>query len=50
MKMLKAARTGKIFVVPADPVSSPTPSTYLEGLEAVAKALHPEAFGKTENK
>ena len=44
MRGLRAAKTGGIHTIPADPVCAPTPSTYCDGLEEMAGILHPEAF------
>jgi len=46
MKGLRAARSGGVHTISPDPVCAPTPSTYCDGLEEMARILHPEAFEK----
>jgi iron complex transport system substrate-binding protein len=42
-RSLKAVRAGRLVVVPADKVTWPGPNV-ANGLEAIARALHPDAF------
>jgi iron complex transport system substrate-binding protein len=42
-KTLSAVRQGRIYVLDADPIYRPSPRI-VDGLEEVAKAIHPEAF------
>ncbi|NQU95009.1 MAG: cobalamin-binding protein [Candidatus Omnitrophica bacterium] len=43
---LKAVKTDRIYIINADKFCRPTPLTFLNGLQKVAKLLHPEAFKK----
>lgn len=45
LKNSPAARNGRVYKINADYVSRPGPRL-VEGLERIARALHPEAFGK----
>lgn len=43
-KNLKAIRSDRIYIVDADLVCRPSPLTFAEGVEEIAKLLHPETF------
>jgi iron complex transport system substrate-binding protein len=42
-KEISAVRSGRIYVVDADLILRPSPRI-VDGLEAIARAIHPEAF------
>jgi iron complex transport system substrate-binding protein len=43
MSWLRAVKSGGIHPVPPDPLCSPTPTTFCDGVEKVAEILHPKA-------
>jgi len=44
-KTLSAVKNGRVYVLEDDPMTLPGPRL-IDGLEATAKAIHPELFGK----
>jgi iron complex transport system substrate-binding protein len=45
---LRAVRTGRVFCIPDEFLNTPAP-TLLQGLHALAGAIHPQIFGAPEN-
>ncbi len=45
---LRAVRTGRVFCIPDEFLNTPAP-TLLQGLHALAGAIHPQIFGTVEN-
>jgi iron complex transport system substrate-binding protein len=45
---LRAVRTGRVFCIPDELLNTPAP-TLLQGLHALARAIHPQIFGASEN-
>jgi iron complex transport system substrate-binding protein len=45
---LRAVRTGRVFCIPDEFLNTPAP-TLLQGLHALAGAIHPQIFGAAEN-
>lgn len=45
-RALKAAKNNKIYIVDSYKVCAPTPASFVEGLEEIAKILHPEDIGE----
>jgi iron complex transport system substrate-binding protein len=45
---LRAVRTGRVFCIPDELLNTPAP-TLLQGLHALAAAIHPQIFGVAEN-
>ena len=45
---LRAVRTGRVFCIPDELLNTPVP-TLLQGLHALAGAIHPQIFGAPEN-
>jgi iron complex transport system substrate-binding protein len=45
---LRAVRTGRVFCIPDELLNTPAP-TLLQGLHALATAIHPHIFGDAEN-
>jgi iron complex transport system substrate-binding protein len=45
---LRAVRTGRVFCIPDELLNTPAP-TLLQGLHALAAAIHPQIFGAAEN-
>ncbi len=45
---LRAVRTGRVFCIPDELLNTPAP-TLLQGLRALAGAIHPQIFGAPEN-
>ena len=45
---LRAVRTGRVFCIPDELLNTPAP-TLLQGLHALAGAIHPQIFGAAEN-
>ncbi len=45
---LRAVRTGRVFCIPDEFLNTPAP-TLLQGLHALAGAIHPQIFGVPEN-
>jgi iron complex transport system substrate-binding protein len=45
---LRAVRTGRVFCIPDELLNTPAP-TLVEGLRALAGAIHPQIFGTPEN-
>lgn len=43
---LKAVKTDRVYIIDANKFCRPTPLSFLNGLQKVAKLLHPEAFKK----
>lgn len=43
-KNLKAVKDNRIYIIDADIVCRPSPISFVEGLDQIARLLHPEAF------
>ena len=48
--VLKAAKTGRIYVLDPDQVCSPSPLTFAKALEDIARLIHPDAWGSANTR